>query len=375
MATTYEIITGNSSEQGQPQATPAPASTGSDVKAAPPQPAQVAPQPTDGDNRSMSYEDLYKALNPYKPPTQEEVEKEKKKQKRNQLFAAIGDGIQALSNLFFTTQYAPSMYDGNNTASERMRVHYDKLQKERQNNAYAYINGLIGAKKADNAKADGERRWQRQLALDQQERDRYEANKKHQQERERIADERYDDETEYRRGRDKAADDRWKEQMEETRRNNDRNYNFRVKQQQDNKDIQERRIRATGARAVRGNQLAFSDGDGNKVSIYENVWKGSMQQVFDALIEDMGEAYKNDPGNNPEPPKSYALRNWKARDKEDFVKQNWHRSGRARSIMLALSKLDPATMTSEVTPDDDDVIDYNPADENDDVIDYIPGKK
>ena len=42
--------------------------------------------------------------------------------------------------------------------------------------------------------------------------------------------------------------------------------------------------------------------------------------------------------------------------------------------MLALSKLDPATMTSEVTTDDDDVIDYNPADD-DDVIDYVPGKK
>lgn len=371
MATTYEIITGNSNEQEQPKVAPAPASIGSDVKTAPPQPAQAITPSTDDDGggRSMSYEDLYKALNPYKQPTPEEVEKEKKKQKRDQLFAAIGDGIQALSNLYFTTQYAPSMYDGKNTASERLRVRYDKLQKERQNNAYAYINGLIGAKKADEAKADGDRRWQRQLGLDQQERDRYEANKKHQQERERVADERYDDEKEYRRGRDRVADDRWQEQMDENKRNNDRNYNFRVKQQQDNKDIQERRIRATGARAVRGNQLAFSDGDGNKVSIYENVWKGSMQQVFDALIEDMGEAYKNDPDNNPKPPRSHK---WKTRDKEDFVKQNWHRSGRARSIMLALSKLDPTTMTSEVTPDDDDVIDYNPADDND-VIDYVPG--
>ncbi len=161
MATTYEIITGNSSEQGQPKATPAPASTGSDVKTAPPQPAQVATPSTDGGGGGrMSYEDLYKALNPYKQPTPEEVEKEKKKQKRNQLFAAIGDGIQALSNLYFTTQYAPSMYDGKNTASERLRVRYDKLQKERQNNAYAYINGLIGAKKSRRSKD----RWRTSLA-------------------------------------------------------------------------------------------------------------------------------------------------------------------------------------------------------------------
>lgn len=374
MATTYEVITGQNSGQEQSadsHSAPVPVvSTESPGNAAPSQSAQATSPSADGGGRSMSYEDLYKALNPYKPPTPEEVEKEKKKQKRDQIFAAIGDGIQALSNLFFTTQYAPNMYDGKNTASERVRVRYDKLLKERQNNAYAYINGLIGAKKADDAKADGERRWQRQLALDQQERERYDERKKHQQEREKIADDRYDDETKYRRGRDKAADDRWREQMDENRRNNDRNYNFRVKQQQDNKDIQERRIRATGARAVRGNQLAFSDGDGNEVSIYENVWRGSMQQVYDAMMSDF----------TPEDEKERARfeRQMKRLDtpqkKEDYVKQNWHRSARAKAVMLALSKLDPATMTSEVTTDDDDVIDYNPADD-DDVIDYVLGKK
>lgn len=364
MATTYEVITGNN-EQEQAESKPVPVST----ESAPVQPVQPAATDSAG-GRSLSYEDLYNALSPYKPPTPEEVEKEKKKQKRDQIFAAIGDGIQAISNLFFTTQYAPNMYDGKNTASERVRVRYDKLLKERQNNAYAYINGLIGAKKADDAKADGDRRWQRQLNLDQQERERYDANQKHQQDREKIADERYDAEWEYKKGRDMAADDKWQKQFDEGRRNNDRNYNFRVRQQQDNKDIQELRIRAAGARAVRGNQLAFSDGDGNEVSIYENVWKGSMQQVYDAMMSDL----------MPEDEKERARfeRQMKRLDtpqkKEDYVKQNWHRSSRAKAVMLALSKLDPATMTSEVTTDEDDVIDYNPADD-DDVIDYVPGKK
>lgn len=42
------------------------------------------------------------------PRTKEEQEKLEKRRRRNALFAAIGDGISALSNLYFTTKGAPS---------------------------------------------------------------------------------------------------------------------------------------------------------------------------------------------------------------------------------------------------------------------------
>jgi hypothetical protein len=90
--------------------------------------------------------------------------KEKKKQKRDQIFAAIGDGISALSNLYFTTQGAPNMYSGKNTASERLQVRYDRLMKERNENARAYLSGLFGAMQADDVKARDDRNWRHQLA-------------------------------------------------------------------------------------------------------------------------------------------------------------------------------------------------------------------
>lgn len=368
MATTFDVITGSSGEQDTAtKPVPAPAASSdsgnSDVKA-PPAEQQAAGAPASG---GMSYEDLYKALNPYSPPTPEELEKEKKKQKREAIVAAISDGVAAMSNLFFTTQYAPNMYDGKNTTSEKLRIRYDKLLKDRQNNAYAYVNGLIGAKKADDAKADNERRWQQQLdnlqyrkERDKLADDRYEAQQKKEQER-------YDAEQARRKANDDAAADRWQKEFDERKRNNDRNHNFRVQQQKDNKSIQEQRIRATGARAVRGNQLAFSDGDGNEVSIYENVWKGSMQQVYDALWSDLAPEDEKERSRYERQMKKYDT----PQKKEDYVKQNWHRSAKARAIMLALSKLDPATMTSEIT--DDEIIDYDPSND-DDVIDYVPGK-
>lgn len=144
------------------QAAAAPAVTGSQSETVAASPAKQA----DVNGGSLSYTELYKKLNPYTPPTAEELEKEKKKQKRDQIFAAIGDGISALSNLFFTTQYAPNMYTGKNTMSERTKVRYDKLMKEREGKEKEYYEGLMRARIADEERDDRERKWQRQLGLD-----------------------------------------------------------------------------------------------------------------------------------------------------------------------------------------------------------------
>lgn len=116
--------------------------------------------------KRLSYEEMFRQLYPYKPPTQEELEKERKKQRREQIFAAIGDGISALSNLYFTTQYAPNMYSGRNTASQRVKDRWDKLAADRNANMTAYINGLMRARQADDAYDYNERQWARQLGLD-----------------------------------------------------------------------------------------------------------------------------------------------------------------------------------------------------------------
>lgn len=337
---------------------------------APPAPAkQNGTPPTDGGTPAGGggYEALFRQLNPYTPPTAEELEKERKKQRRNEIFAAIGDGVMALSNLFFTTQGAPNMYTGKNTMSERTKIRYDKLMKDRDEKNTAYFNGLVKAKQADSEEAHRERSWQRLLGLDKKNDDRYNEGIQHRNEREKIADDRYDAEQEYKKGRDKEADKRWQTTFDENKRQADRSYNFQVKRHNDNVAVERDKARATAARGVRGKQLGFSDGDGNQVAIYENVWKGSMQQVYDAMLADLS------PQDEKE--KRAFDRQMKKLDtpqkKEDYVKQNWHKSPKASAIMLSLSKLDPATMTSELN---DEVVDYVPGGGDDDVIDYTPGK-
>jgi hypothetical protein len=379
MATLDEILGGSSSGSGgyAPKGTKewteqhsgdnAPVSS---PPAAPPTPAkQNGTPPTNGGTPAGGggYEALFRQLNPYTPPTAEELEKEKKKQRRNEIFAAIGDGVMALSNLFFTTQGAPNMYTGKNTMSERTKIRYDKLMKDRDEKNTAYFNGLVKAKQADSEEAHRERSWQRLLGLDKKNDDRYNEGIQHRNEREKIADDRYDAEQEYKKGRDKEADKRWQTTFDENKRQADRSYNFQVKRHNDNVAVERDKARATAARGVRGKQLGFSDGDGNQVAIYENVWKGSMQQVYDAMLADLS------PQDEKE--KRAFDRQMKKLDtpqkKEDYVKQNWHKSPKASAIMLSLSKLDPATMTSELN---DEVVDYVPDGGDDDVIDYTPGK-
>ena len=334
-----------------------------------------------GDNAGGSggYEDLFKKLNPYTPPTAEELEKQKKKQKRAQIFAAIGDGVAALSNLYFATQYAPSMYDGKNTITGTNKVRYDKLMKDQEERTNAYINGLTKARQADEAAAERsraaaerERAWQRQLGLDQEARDRYKESIEHRNEREKLADDRYNQEQADKKARTEEENRRWQATFDENKRRADRSHNFQVKQHDDNVAVRRETAAATRAKGVRGKQLGFADGNGNQVSIYENVWKGSMQQVYDVLYADMVDAYNKDKKNNPR-----VSRHKTQREKEDFVKQNWHKSAKASQIMLTLSGIDPATMTSELN-EEEEVEEYTPGGSgsgDDEVIDYTPGNK
>lgn len=114
----------------------------------------------------ITYTDMYKRLNPDPTPTAGQLERERKRKRREQIFSAVSDGISALSNLYFTTQYAPNMYSGRNTASQRIRERWDRLAAERNANMTAYINGLMRARQADDEYNDNERAWERQLGLD-----------------------------------------------------------------------------------------------------------------------------------------------------------------------------------------------------------------
>ncbi len=103
--------------------------------------------------KRMSLVEMYEKLNPSPFLTPEEEAKERKREKRQKMWAAIGDGISALSNLYFTTKGAPNMYDGKNSQSASVKSYWDKVREDRTANMRRYVDGYLRASQADGLEA------------------------------------------------------------------------------------------------------------------------------------------------------------------------------------------------------------------------------
>lgn len=116
--------------------------------------------------KKMSYVEMFRQMSPYKPPTAEELENARKKEKRDKVFAAIGDGIAALSNLYFTTKGAPNAFDPRNSLSAKARERWEKLNKEREENARYYMQEAMKAQALDDDRDDKDRSYMSKLQND-----------------------------------------------------------------------------------------------------------------------------------------------------------------------------------------------------------------
>ncbi|WP_304423458.1 hypothetical protein [uncultured Duncaniella sp.] len=166
----------------KPSTTSQPQAPGTDATKVVGNPGE-APQPTG--QPQMSYVEMFKMLNPERPETAEEKAKREKREKGEAILSAVGDGISALSNLWFTSQYAPNAYDPSKGMSAATKERWDRLRQEREANRRAYSDGYMRAMAMDETKDREDRNW------------------RHTIEREKIADERY----EVKEAREKALAD------------------------------------------------------------------------------------------------------------------------------------------------------------------------
>lgn len=116
-------------------------------------PAGVSPH-----NDTMDYDQqiaaLQEAANRVKPETEEERKKRERREKSAKIVSAVSDGLQALSNLFFTTRGAPNMYDHKETSQlTPLQEKLEKLKAERQANADKYLQYSLKIGDAQNERA------------------------------------------------------------------------------------------------------------------------------------------------------------------------------------------------------------------------------
>lgn len=67
------------------------------------------------------------------PETDEQRKERERRERSRKVVAAVSDGLNALGNLFFTTQYAPNLYEHKELSQlDPLRRHYERMRQERE---------------------------------------------------------------------------------------------------------------------------------------------------------------------------------------------------------------------------------------------------
>lgn len=101
--------------------------------------------------KQLSYADMYKMLNPEQEETAEQKERREKKERTKARIAAIGDGLRALSNIYFATKGAKTIHNPESDMTKAMNKRKVYMDEQREKNRAAWLAG-----------------YQRALALDEE---------------------------------------------------------------------------------------------------------------------------------------------------------------------------------------------------------------
>lgn len=122
---------------------------------------------TDVEEQPSNYEDVRKILQKWRDENPLETEEQRKQREKREkwegIISGIGDAVKAMSNLYFTTQYAPNMYDPHNSMSQATRERFDKAKAQRDRLLNTHLNYAMKIAQMK----DADREWRRKLRKDQ----------------------------------------------------------------------------------------------------------------------------------------------------------------------------------------------------------------
>ena len=242
-----------------------------------PAPAKKEEQP-----KHFSYLELTKQMNPYKAPTQEELEKERKKQKRDKIFAAIGDGLSAFHVAYANDYGTKPIVDIRNSMSGKVRNRYEQLQKERDAKKMEYMNAYLRAQQLDDEAARDQRNWKRTL-----ERDKVADNRDKRDFDNRVKQQEVQQQ-QWQQSFDRQGE-QWQKQFEESKRQ----FNISSAQQAQRISMESKRL----ANELQKDNVSFALGTGKgTISVPTSALNSSnVSYVFSKLPQDVRDQVKGEP--------------------------------------------------------------------------------
>ena len=101
--------------------------------------------------KQLSYADMYKILNPEHQETEEQRANREKKERTKARIAALGDGLRALSNIYFATKGAKVVHNPESDMTKAVNKRKAYMDAQREKNRASWLAG-----------------YQRALALDEE---------------------------------------------------------------------------------------------------------------------------------------------------------------------------------------------------------------
>lgn len=102
------------------------------------------PQP-----KQLSYSDMYKMLNPEREETAEQKANREKKERTKARIAALGDGLRALSNIYFSTKGAKVVHNPESDMTKVVNKRKEYMDAQRERNRAAWLAGYQRAMALD----------------------------------------------------------------------------------------------------------------------------------------------------------------------------------------------------------------------------------
>ena len=99
--------------------------------------------------KQLSYADMYKMLNPEREETAEQKANREKKERTKARIAALGDGLRALSNIYFATKGAKVVHNPESDMTKVVNKRKEYMDAQREKNRAAWLTGYQRAMALD----------------------------------------------------------------------------------------------------------------------------------------------------------------------------------------------------------------------------------
>lgn len=239
---------------------------------------------------------LEKRMAEYKPLSEEELKKLRRRQKIEGIISGISDAAQAVSNLWFTSQYAPNMYNPKEGMSAKAKERFDKEKAQREADADKYLQyALTIGKMKDADKERGLQAWKTEQTLARQDR-AYDAGRQDRADDVAFRNKDYDE-----RVRQWQANfDRQGEWHEEEAQRWERQFKESIRQFNVTSSLERQRINISAqqlAHSMKQGQMTFNlgSGNGNVTLTIDKLNAQTVSRIFSTLPQNVRAQVHGDP--------------------------------------------------------------------------------